>query len=1200
MCCDYGEVILKVKIKSVVKFVWGFLVSGCVFSFAQQTAYLNFTIEAGVGHLVQSFAPAKLSVETVPLESTAIHLNGILSNFSGNLSIDSDIDLGQINSAGKCIANHTPISFNGRNVTINGNGHVIKNLCADISITNPSSQGYRDTLGFFKNLDSVTVENLKFENVRFSIAEGATRAPGADNGLLYAGVGTLAGYIRHSTISNVSLTSVKLVSPFAGGIAGYVEKSTFKNITSTDPIEISNRILINNGVVGSGGNGAPQGAHSAVFLGGLVGFSYDLSIADVDISVSLRDEAGNPRAGIGGLVGQFGYTSEQDSAGKLIVENVKVGARENALLENGKMMGGFFGETCRLRNSGKGGDLVILNSSFNGKFSNAQGDTAYVGGFVGKNLLDKGGSIEVIKSQSNVDISDDLRNASPNYYYAGGLVAWGSSDINYSFKDKPHALISFVDSKVSGNINLVNSSSIGKNKVFVGGFAGYVPLAHNDSALFADTSTVKISVDMNNMALDSVGVGGFVGFLRSKSSPNDTALVNVQNSVYSGEISVKNTGSKTYAGGVIGVYWGADNPHALNVKNVFVTGQNLLNVSAAGAKVGGLCGVANSVASLDRVAVLGNIAVQGGADSVLAGGLMGGISGNSADFNWSNTYFIGNLDVVKSASNIQPLAGYLAGKLEAKGNGFKHVIRSNYHSGSDFVDAFGAFNGWQPGVTDWSAPDTQCLSYRPCWEVDHNVRNGDTESLNMFNNGVQTQKFIQSAYFADFLNENLAKRPWQQNASENNMYPFFDAGYTGAILPPSSSSFEVSSSSEASSSSLSSSSVSSSSVVSSSSRPWKWTMVSLSQFKKVSLKKKEILYWWDDASTVGEYLQYQAYTPENAGDGMRGYWMWSNRELPAKVSKPTDGKSFVWNLDSVYTGWNLVANPYGWSIDVADLGTDVQVWHCVDSIGDYDTTYVLDAYEGAWVHTGIRKTITVDATPVSLKKPAAAKRVVAEDPSSWSVSAILRDEYGKTDSRNIIGVGAAAERWAEPPSGMANDHVSLSIVEGKKRYAKSLKREGEDLQWTFQVKASSDRDGFLKFEGLEKLAANGKKIYMIDDGKVLEMNPGKSVRVALRKDSRNITVVASEKAPVVASRFVYDMHIDMTHSVNVGFNVVKNALEKPVRVSLVNALGREVYGTVISAKAGINQVEFALPQKGVYILSIKVGNDIASQKIAVR
>lgn len=1197
------------KLKSVVMFFWAFLISGCVLSFAQHSTYF-FTKEVdGVNHIVQSDSSSLpgwgMGREGYVPTRVAFALQSVLNGSGSDISFDSDIDLGQINASGKCLANHDPIVLdvqNGRKIY--GNGHTIKNMCAKKTVSGQSINGQivRDTLGFFKSLDGVTVTDLKFENVVFSIEDDGAHTSAMENASFYAPVGVLAGSIRNSSIDGITLSSVKLTSPLSGGVAGYAYNSTVKNFSSTDPIVLRNQSVINHGGckhAGCGGNPL-GGGHYSAFLGGVAGLAFDLYVSDVDISVSAQNDAMDTTVAIGGLVGQLSFMASGETK-NVVVENVKVG--NNSELANGMVMSGLIGEVGCLNNVRGCAKLTISNSEFSGSIRSARGDTAYVAGFVGKNLLDKGFALKIIGSQSNVDISDSMMNSGLRYYYAGGFLGWSSSDNSNSVRDYPDDFVTFAHSKASGKISLANFSATQKNKMFVGGFAGYTPLAHNDSALFADTSNVDIGIDLVNLQSDSVGVGGFVGYLRNKSATNESALINIEKSVYSGSISVNNSGAKTFVGGVAGVYWGMDNPHALKMKNVFVSGTDLLNVSTDGAKVGGICGTANSVAILDRVAVNGNITAHSGKDSLYVGGMMGYISSNALAFSWTNSYYLGTISAT-SSSAVPPLAGYLAGEFSSRsGNGLEHKIFSNYHSGSDNVDAFGKFNIDQQNATDWALPDTRCDNNRPCWSIHNNVRNADVENLNSFSNGTLSNESIQSAYLADFLNENNEETPWLQKQSENSKFPFFDEGFAKEVPPPklesSSSVALVPSGSPVSSSSIapSSSSMSSSSAVSSSSRPWKWTMVSLSQFKKVSLKRGEILYWWDESNSVGEYLQYQAYDPNNAGDGTRGYWIWSNKELSAKAeSKKCE--SFVWNVDSLYTGWNLVANPCGWSIGVGALGDDIQVWHWVDSLGNYDTTSVLGPYEGAWVHTGVHKQISVDATPFTPKT--VAKKVVAEDPSNWSVRAILKDEYGKSDSRNIFGVGSAAERWAKPPSGMENDRVSLSIVEGNKRFAKSLKRATDNLEWTLQVKASSDRDGFIKLEGLDGVAANGKKLYMIDGGKVTEMKPGKSVRVALKKSAKNITIVASETAPVVASRMVYDMHVNLSHSVNVDFKVVKAAVEKLVRISLVNALGREVYSTKISAREGVNQLNLGLPQKGLYILTVKIGDDVAAKKIAVR
>lgn len=377
-------------------------------------------------------------------------------------------------------------------------------------------------------------------------------------------------------------------------------------------------------------------------------------------------------------------------------------------------------------------------------------------------------------------------------------------------------------------------------------------------------------------------------------------------------------------------------------------------------------------------------------------------------------------------------------------------------------------------------------------------------------------------------------------------------------------------------------------------------MVSLAQLENVSLEGEEVLYWWDESCIYGEYLQYKKYDSQNKGENTRGYWIWSNREFAKNVVNDVSVKSFVWNVDSVHSGWNLVANPYGWPVSLSNLPEDVQVWRWLDGKMDYDTVTVLGPYEGVWVHSGSRKSIIVDATPVDRNAVVAVKKQSEMSPTDWNARVILHDSQGVSDSRNILGVGSRTERWVEPPSGMGNNRVKLSFVEGEKRYAKLQKRSTDNLEWTLQMNASSDRDGFLEFEGLESLAGSGKNLYVIDDGKVTEMKPGKSVRVALKSYAKNVTVMASETAPVLSSKAVYDFHVNLDHQVNVDFKVVKSYSNKPIQIVLVNALGSKIFSSEISTGLSEHQVQLGIPQKGVYFLAVKVGNDVATRRIVVR
>lgn len=1261
------------KIKSAVLFFWAFLISGCVLGFAQQKTYLSLN----KGHLTQSDKPLSASLEFDDLSKTAYYVESLLVDYEGDLYFDSDIDLGQIDADGNCKVNHTPLTFKKKGGAIYGNGHEIKNMCATLFVKdNFTDYGMRrDTLGFFKVLDGVTVKNLKFRNVNFSVTEGDEHSDKLANGTLYAPVGSLAGIILNSTIDSVFLTSVNITSPISGGVAGFAEESNFSHVFSTDQITIRNQSLINKVAryAGSGGEGNVGGGQFSAYLGGLVGLSVNVGISDVDISVSAKNESSDTLVVLGGLVGQYSFLNKDASGKKNVVENVNVGKKEKSEFENGFVMGGLFGLVSKMKREGGNVDLDISNSGFYGSLKNVAGDSAFVGGFIAWNTMDDGTAIKIKDSYVELDIEDSMKNSKMNAYYAGGFIGYSTQIFNGSYLDYPDAFISIVGSKASGKIKLHNPSAAEKIRIFVGGFLGYGAMAMNDGALLRDTSLVDIDVNVKSVDKESTALGGFVGFLKNKSVTSDIAFVNVKKSLYSGSISVKNSANQTYVGGVAGFYNGCTKEHALNMENVFVSGTDLIYVSADESYVGGAVGYADASSTFDRIAVIGNIEVKDAKTSMLAGGIFGYIVNSKVDFSWTNSYYIG--DIIKSGSvgsSVNPLIGYLAGSVSMSGVGLKHTIHSLYHSGSDNVGPFGQIaNGTTP-LADWENIDTKCDKNTLCWDVHHIARNGDAKSLNSRNNGVVTLDAIQSSYFVDFLNESNMVDLWMQDDNENGKYPFFDENAvvefsSSSVVSSSSlvsSSSEIASSSseiESSSSEISSSESSSSEIqipgtsssevvyfessssvyessssvvipfessssedVSSSSeiqipessslvveivvnnpsnekKAWRWKMISLAQFENISLENDEALYWWNESSRVGEYLQYQSYDPNNKGEGTRGYWIWSDKDFSASAKVNSNvNASFVWNVDSLYSGWNLVANPYGWPVRLGNLPDDVQVWRWLDSKFDYDTVTVLNPYEGVWVHSGSRKSITIDATPVNANTVAALKKQSVDNSADWCVSFVLEDKFGRSDSRNIIGAGSKTEKWIEPPNGMSNDHVKLSIVDGKNRYAKLQKRSSDNLEWTFQMQASSDREGFLKLEGLETLAGSGKKLYVIDDGKVTEMKSGKSVRVALKSYSRNVSVMVSEKAPVFASKAIYDFHVSLDHQINVDFNVVKNYNSKSIDVMLVNALGSKVYSAKIPAGNLKHQVQLGVPQKGIYFLAVKVGNDVATRKIVIR
>ncbi|MDR1683801.1 MAG: hypothetical protein LBS25_10525, partial [Candidatus Symbiothrix sp.] len=125
-----------------------------------------------------------------------------LSNVtSGDYVLTADIDLGG--------SNWTPIGGDNAGFTLNGQGHVIKNMKVDVT----SGQS-----GLFKKLTGATIRNLGFDNCYVKSNQG--------------GVGIVAGEICNTTIENVYVihSHIQSTGDHTGGLIGRVYNgSTVRN-----------------------------------------------------------------------------------------------------------------------------------------------------------------------------------------------------------------------------------------------------------------------------------------------------------------------------------------------------------------------------------------------------------------------------------------------------------------------------------------------------------------------------------------------------------------------------------------------------------------------------------------------------------------------------------------------------------------------------------------------------------------------------------------------------------------------------------------------------------------------------------------------------------------------------------------------------------------------------------------------------------
>jgi hypothetical protein len=97
-----------------------------------------------------------------------------------------------------------------------------------------------------------------------------------------------------------------------------------------------------------------------------------------------------------------------------------------------------------------------------------------------------------------------------------------------------------------------------------------------------------------------------------------------------------------------------------------------------------------------------------------------------------------------------------------------------------------------------------------------------------------------------------------------------------------------------------------------------WQMLSLANvdLDELSWDGDEKFYWWAEDRNYGKYWQYQEFTKGQTPEPERGYWYNSIEGRPLQLKDGAYTDDVTWNLTNVNGGWNMVANPYGWCLNL--------------------------------------------------------------------------------------------------------------------------------------------------------------------------------------------------------------------------------------------------------------------------------------------
>ncbi len=365
---------------------------------------------------------------------------------------------------------------------------------------------------------------------------------------------------------------------------------------------------------------------------------------------------------------------------------------------------------------------------------------------------------------------------------------------------------------------------------------------------------------------------------------------------------------------------------------------------------------------------------------------------------------------------------------------------------------------------------------------------------------------------------------------------------------------------------------------------------------------KASVYWWDETNPVGDYWQYRKYSVKDKFDSTRGYWYGpvDNEPLVMSLKTPDSNAEIVWKLQNKYSGWNLVANPYGWYVKLPQQdGVRFAKWD--SDASEYVPTDTLGPYEAVWVQTDKSRTLRIPLKAVIVledEKKSLSKSAASDD---WNLRVVLSDNNGKRDSWNELAVGSA-KSLSEPPAGMG-DRVNLSIVEGKKRFAKSVKQNSDNLEWNLEASATTSRAGHLSFVGLERVLAKGLRVYATVGDEMFEVTNDKPLDVQLSSKAKKVSVRVSKGAVTanIVKNWLSGFRVNQTSNVlNVGFDAASELAGANVKVSIVGIDGRVVATNRGVANAGSNVVSMKKPKQGVYFVRMRVGSQSASKRIMVR
>lgn len=384
----------------------------------------------------------------------------------------------------------------------------------------------------------------------------------------------------------------------------------------------------------------------------------------------------------------------------------------------------------------------------------------------------------------------------------------------------------------------------------------------------------------------------------------------------------------------------------------------------------------------------------------------------------------------------------------------------------------------------------------------------------------------------------------------------------------------------------------------------RWQMLGFGpeRYSFAPLPASTLVYRWDEEES-GISGQYRNRSGLDSSEVAAGYWHLSmDSTLPrlAKLStKPTDLPVKLYHAGS---GWNMIANPWSWSIA---LDSTHDFWTFDPRIGGYRPVYVLGPNMAAWVNVSEETEMTLHAKPVapfnaSLARTLSTAVVYQTD---WSMQVRLVSG-NLADSWNILGVSRNAQQSPEPPIAMG-EQIALAFVDSGRLLARQLRTPQEGTSWTVELQSSRVRNAELQFSDVQALHQLGL-IVMVDagNGTIQQVPTNGVLPITLAKGKTQATFHVVPATQNLASlNGLGNLHTrNLGSSLQIEFAASLALAGKSAKVELIGLDGRVHARTTLSAlQSGVNKMVLELPQgsSGVKFLQVRSGKNQVRKSVAI-